>query len=185
VVRRGQGPVPTGRPPADLRRRGGQQRVPATALEDQAFGPRSGDGPGHHRLPLPAGDLEVEQDRASALEHGDDELAWTAADHVRSGGEPDRRDQDADRAERARRTRRGNLPGQDQGDRPRTTGGEPAATRVSSRLELHHRPKARSSGSAFGQSPSTAGRTTTSIPRGVPTTPRRRPSLSPPQAHSP
>jgi hypothetical protein len=42
-------------------------------------------------------------------------------------------------------------------------------------------PKARSSGSALGQSSSTAGRTTTSIPRGVPTTPRRRPSLSPPR----
>jgi hypothetical protein len=33
--------------------------------------------------------------------------------------------------------------------------------------------KARSSGSALGQSSSTAGRTTTSIPRGVPTTQHR------------
>ena len=39
----------------------------------------------------------------------------------------------------------------------------------------------RSSGSALGQPSSTAGRTTTSIPPGVPTTPRRRPSLSPPR----
>ena len=65
---------------ADLRRRRRLQRLPHPAVEDRAGGAGRTDRAGDHRLPLPARHLQVEQNRAPAVQPHLDELARPAAD---------------------------------------------------------------------------------------------------------
>src|ERR1019366_8708970 len=76
------------------------QRQPAAAAEGGAGQARARARPGDQRVPLPAGDLEMEPDRAPALCPDLHELARQAADQPRSHRRDNRRDRHQDRADR-------------------------------------------------------------------------------------
>ena len=59
--------LPARLPPADHRGRRRLQQLPLPGLEGRTGRPRRRDGADDHRLPLPAGHLQVEQDRAPAV----------------------------------------------------------------------------------------------------------------------
>ena len=84
----GRKAYPPGRAPADLRRCGRQQREPAAGVESSPAASLGPSGSPDHRLPLPTGHEQVEQDRASPLLVHQPELEGAAADQFRSGGEP-------------------------------------------------------------------------------------------------
>jgi Rhodopirellula transposase DDE domain len=84
----GQGAVPDGWAAAGHRRRGRVQRVPDPGVEDRAGRVRGRDRPPGDGVPLPAGHLQVEQDRTPAVQPHLDELARAPADLPRG----DRRD---------------------------------------------------------------------------------------------
>jgi hypothetical protein len=118
---------------ADLRRRRRVRRLPHAAVEDRAGGAGRRDRAGDHRLPLPARHLQVEQNRAPAVQPHLDELARPATDQSRGHRQPDREHAHPHRSDRRRRTRPGPVPQghQDQrpGDaRPRAEPAPPAAT---------------------------------------------------------
>src|SRR4051812_29893104 len=74
----GTSPLPLGQEATDHRRRRREQWVASPALEVGASTPRQRDGPTDLCVPLPAGDEQVEQDRAPALLVHQPELARTA-----------------------------------------------------------------------------------------------------------
>ena len=92
----GSSPLPRGQEAADHRRRRREQRVACPALEAGASAPRQRDGAADRGVPLPAGDEQVEQDRAPALLVHQPELARQAAGEPRGGRQPDRGDDDRD-----------------------------------------------------------------------------------------
>ena len=92
--------LPGRHPAADLRRRRRLQRLPHPAVEDRAGRAGGRDRPADHRVPLPARHLQVEQNRASAVQPDLDELARSAADQPRGHRADDRGDHHAHRADR-------------------------------------------------------------------------------------
>ena len=77
------------------------------------------DRPGDYGLPHAAGHLQVEQDRAPAVQLHLDELGRAAPDQPRSRREPHRRNHHPHRPDRPRRTRHQHLPARHQDHRPR------------------------------------------------------------------
>ena len=94
----GQPGLPAGEAAADHGRRRRQQRQPLPAVEGGAAGAGRRDRAADHGVPLPAGDEQVEQDRAPDVLPHHAELAWPAAGEPRGGRQPDRRHDDEDRA---------------------------------------------------------------------------------------
>ena len=111
---------------ADHRRRGRLQRLPHPRVEDRAGRPGRRDRPGDHRLPLPARDIEVEQDRAPAVLPHHHELARPAADQPRRRHQQHRRDHHPHRPDRGRPPGRRHLPHRRQGQQ--RADGRPAAS---------------------------------------------------------
>ena len=100
--------------------------------------------PGDQRVALPAGNLEVEPDRAPALRPDLHELARQAADQPRSHRRDDRRDHHQDRAEGAGRAGHRHLREGHQDLRQRDEGPGAAldqAQRLPRRVELHPAPR--------------------------------------------
>ena len=99
---------------------GGSNSCTRPALERPAGRPGGGDGPGDHRLPLPARHVEVEQDRAPAVLPHHPHLARPAADDQGGRRRRHRRDHHRPGPEVHRRPRRRGLPRRGQG--PATSG---------------------------------------------------------------
>jgi hypothetical protein len=96
------------------------------------------DGASAHRLPPAARDLQVEPDRASAVQRDLDELAWPAPDKPPGDRGADRGDRDAHGLAGPCGAGPGPLPPWGQGGRPGAGGGAACAARVPRRVELHH-----------------------------------------------
>ena len=79
----GQDAYPARRAAAGHLRRRRVQRLEEPGLEGRARGTGAGDGPGDHRVPLPARHLQVEQDRAPAVLPDHPGLARPPADQLR------------------------------------------------------------------------------------------------------
>jgi len=75
----GPGPLPECRSPVDHRRCRRLQRLPPARLEGPPRRPRRRDRTAHHRLPLPAGHLQVEPHRAPHVQLHHGQLAGAAA----------------------------------------------------------------------------------------------------------
>ena len=142
--------LPGGRPAADHRGLRGLQQLPLPGLEGRTGGVRRRDGADGHGLPLPAGHLQVEQDRAPAVFPHHDELARQAPDQPPGRGEQHRRHAHPHRAARDSRAGHRKLPGGEL-DQPRTAGraADPPA-RAPRHLELHHRAGQRRRGCPAG-----------------------------------
>ena len=137
VAADGERVVPGGAAAAGDGGRGGLERQPQPAVEGRAAALRGRDRAEGVGVPLPAGDEQVEQDRAPDVlpDHG--ELARPAAGEPGGGGEPDRRHDDAEGAEHPFGTGRERVP--DGGEGERRADGRAVAHegRVPRRLELH------------------------------------------------
>ena len=96
----GANAYPRARQAARVRRRRRLQRLPAPAMEDRTgpLGRRRGDL--RHGMPLPAGDLQVEQDRAPPVLGHFDQLEGPAPHQPRSRSQLDRRYHQPGRAHR-------------------------------------------------------------------------------------
>src|SRR5450756_1274018 len=108
-------------------------------IRDRAGRTGHPDRPDDHRLPLPTGHVQVEQDRTPPLQSDLDELAWPATDQPRGHRQPDRRNHDPHRPESHRRARRDHLPQRHQDHRPRDgrpRNATPHQTRLPRRVEL-------------------------------------------------
>ena len=104
------------------------------------------DRPADHRLPLPAGHLQVEQNRAPAVLPDLDELARPAADQPRGHRADDRGHHHPHRADRRRRTRPRRVPQGHQDLRPPDEGPGTASAQappVPRRMELRPDPHSR------------------------------------------
>jgi hypothetical protein len=94
--------------------------VSATSMEDRARQARRRDRARHHRVPLPAGDLEVEQDRTPHVQLHHHELARPAAHLLPHHRRARRRDHHRVRPQDSSRSRRGLLPPRHPHHRPGT-----------------------------------------------------------------
>ena len=117
--------------PADHRRCRRQQRLSHAGVEDRTAAPGRRPPPAHHRLSLPTGHEQVEQDRASALLSHHHELARTRAPDVRNDRRPDRPHQHRDRAARAREAGQAPVSHRRQGHRGRDARRRAASSRLS------------------------------------------------------
>ena len=113
----GPGAVPGRRQGDDHRRWRRFQWFARAAVQSRASEAGRRDRTDPASLPLPAGDVEMEQDRASAVLPHHRELAGNAADQPPGGGRAHRRHHDQDRPKGAVRTRHAGLPEGDQGQR--------------------------------------------------------------------
>jgi hypothetical protein len=119
------------------------ETIPAAAVEERTRHPRRRDRPGDHGLPHAARHVQVEQDRAPAVQPHLDELGRAAADQPRSRRQSHRRNHHPHRPDRPRRTRHQHLPPRHQDHRPGDESpGQPVPqpARLARRMELHHYP---------------------------------------------
>jgi len=110
MERRGQGRLPARAAAADHRGRGRIQRLPHPRLEGRTRDAGRPDRPGPHGLPFPAGDIEVEPDRAPIVLPHHPQLAGQANDQPRSRDQHDRGHQHPHRTASACRTGHRHLP---------------------------------------------------------------------------
>src|SRR6266700_2981549 len=102
--------------------------------------PTTGQSPwrGDHRVPLPAGDQQVEQDRAPDVLVHQPELARPAAGQLRNGGQPHQRHADPSGASGQSHPRSPPLRSRNQDLRRGDGRASSRTSRALSRLELHH-----------------------------------------------
>ena len=123
---------------ADHGRRGRLQREPMPVVEGGVAGVGRRDRAADLGVPLPAGDEQVEQDRAPDVLPHHGELAGPPAGEPGGGGEPDRSHDDEDRVGDPIGVGRGQLPDGSRGQRRADGGPVHQAGQVPRRVELHH-----------------------------------------------
>ncbi len=118
---------------------GGGSNSPRNRLWSGAAGAGQRPGDEAARVPFPARDQQVEQDRAPDVLPHHDELAGPAADELRGRGAVDREHAHGQGAVRARGPGPRLVRGRDQGERRGAVETEDHTSKVPRRLELHRR----------------------------------------------
>ncbi len=114
------------------------QQLPFPSLQGRSRKAGGGDRHGHHRVPHATGNLEVEQDRASALFVHLNELERKAPHDLLHRRRADRNNHHANRSSGPIRPRHLLLPDQREDHRRTAPSGIDHTSRLASRLELHN-----------------------------------------------